>query len=109
MDAALLAYWQRQLRLEDWDIQIDEVPARVLDGAAGLTSVHAHRRCARIRIAEVATLDPDAGPDFCDAEATLVHELLHVALSGVGDHHLIEGPIDSLARALVRINRGERR
>lgn len=104
-----LRYWQRQLRLEDWDIELDVVPARVLDGAAGLTSTHASRRCARIRIADVDTLDPDAGPDYTDQEATLIHELLHVALSAAPDHGPLEPAIDSLARCLAHLNRGDRR
>lgn len=109
LPAGLLEYWQRQLRLQDWDVVADVVPARALGGAAGQTTTTPWRRYAAVQIADPATLDPDAGPGFRDLEATLVHELLHVALAGVGDHAPLEPAIEALSRALVALNRGERR
>jgi hypothetical protein len=105
----LLAYWQRQLRIQDWDITLDVVPARVISAAAGCSTNCPGRRNAHIRLADPATLDPDAGSDYTDQEVTLVHELLHVALAAIPDHGPIEPAIDSLARALVHLNRGNRR
>jgi hypothetical protein len=106
MSPDLIAYWQRQLRLQGWDIEVTEVPAYLIDKLGQCMTVENTRR-ARIQIA----VDEDGKP--CDdAEMTLVHELLHVSFPGVDDGRSStrqEQAIEATAQALVRLNRGERR
>ena len=109
----LVAYWQRQLRIEDWDIQVDTVPAHIIDGKAGQCSTWAALGRARIRLADPATLTPETCPIYNDLESTLVHELLHVAIpADQEDGRASEGQeraIEGIAQCLVRLNRGEKR
>jgi len=109
----LLLYWQRQLRLEDWDVHVDVVPAYQLGGDLGRCEVQHNTRRARIRIADPATIEGDPNPSVGDMEATLVHELLHVAFPGdLSDGSTStagEQATEATAQALVRLNRGLRR
>jgi hypothetical protein len=106
----LSRYWQRQLRLEDWDLQLHvNVRPEMLDGATGQCRTNLVLRAAKIFIADPSLLDLEDLEVMRDVEVTLVHELLHVALADVKDHSAGEPAIERIARALVFLHRGIRR
>ena len=108
----LLEYWQRQLRLQDWDItlkvkhawEVEEgVIAHVLDQPARKEAI-------------VTILDPGERdrPDWNEVDKTpefdLVHELVHIAIPG--PHHgepgyeRYEQGVNVVSKALVFLKRG---
>lgn len=106
---ARLAFWQRVLRLQDWEIQASIVTVREMrnddeDGACEW--LHAKKR-AVIRI--LAEADYPAGVDWPqDQERTLVHELLHLHVGsfyrpeeGSKEEELMEQAIHALSLALL--------
>lgn len=113
-----LAYWQKQLRLQDWNITVKV--ARRSDMA---TNAYGEVSPSRIyRQADIALRDPtdfadDDGPRERDMEDSLVHELLHVVLKDCridardDDGNLTsegiaeERAIDALAAAIVGLHR----
>ena len=108
----LITYWQRQLRLEDWDVTVI-VPDYDPEGAAKISTSNV-MGVAKITIRNPAITPPGRfGPE--DLEISVVHELLHLrfphidpAVSSLADQSYELG-IEQTARALVRLNRGERR
>ena len=73
----LLDFWQRELRLQDWDIVVKLKPLSEMPDCRGETKYQLLKKQAIICL-----LDPNEGDgntDFpYDAEITLVHELLHL-------------------------------
>lgn len=109
---ALVTYWQRQLRLQDWDLTVEVVaPHLVPGGGCGASRWSPGLRHARILLADPEQLEGDLVEHCRDIEVTLVHEMVHVAMAGVEveRHSDMEAGIDSVARALVQLNRGVRR
>lgn len=115
----LLKHWQRELRLDHWDIQmryaaIDEIPG------------HGQSCAARYHRAQILLIDPkdrtaDAESRFrLDYEVIVVHELLHIQESIWRDNPKVEdvldkdewirrcheNTMDATAEALVRARRG---
>jgi hypothetical protein len=75
---ALVAQWQRELRLLDWRLQVEYVRnLKAGNGAPvyGLCSPLVHSKTARIQIR-----DPDTpyGPNDPSVEEALIHELVHL-------------------------------
>lgn len=110
---SLAVFWQRQLRLQDWTVSLLWTTYLDLDQCYGLSRVNRPVRHAFIRIARPETCPEDDRPkDHLDPEATLVHELLHLAFppdSGNECSVALEQAIDATARALVNLHRGVRR
>jgi|APSaa5957512576_1039674.scaffolds.fasta_scaffold74091_2 hypothetical protein len=110
---AVLTYWQRQLRIMDWDLDLEVVPADVLCGAAGRCETWPGVRRDRIRVASAETMAPEKRPLHSDQEVTIVHELLHVLIPGDEDGGSSsvgqEQAVEAIAQALVRARRGEER
>ena len=110
----LIAYWKRQLRLEDWDITI-HTPEHDPE-CCGRTSYAPQYGRAHILIRNPAMHPPTTAADP-DLELTIVHELLHVrhhATGGVFKKDSAEWDLNELAtertaQALVSLNRGIRR
>lgn len=112
---ALLAYWVHMLHLEEWDIcfrhKVD--PKRMaLSESSGCASYNEVCRQAVIEIADFDLYEKDM-PFEVDFEQVLVHELLHLKFAILYDTgnemqdrnaHIL---IDQLARALVRVKRGD--
>lgn len=107
----LTKYWQKQLRLLDWDIQVENVFDDIDKfNSFGETKISENHQYARISL-----LDPCKIPDMwvgCrDMEVTIVHEILHVRLTycfdnkGDDDSHK-ELAIEQLARVMVALKRG---
>lgn len=106
----LLAFWQRQLRIQDWDVRLSVVRYHEIEGNIGLCKAKASSRQAIIQLCDPQDLHHDASDSDRDLEVTLVHELLHVAFpSDLEDGRTSEAQeqaIDSTARALVLLRRG---
>ncbi len=116
-----LKYWQRQLRLDDVDIEMrwlqwDEFPesaARFEDNSS------VHMFVIAFRPPHQLYSMPNIASFNCDYEVILVHELLHARNSrwycndavleiledGLGNR-MLEESIDCIAEALVRARRG---
>ena len=109
-------YWQRQLRLEDWDIEYslrrcgDVFGEGHRDGSSYVTT--------GLKTMRVSVIQHDnySGPGEYDMEWVLVHELMHLHYIYGFEHNkenpihaLQEASIDQVAKALVNLNRGSRR
>ncbi|HST21155.1 MAG TPA: hypothetical protein VLR90_08570 [Blastocatellia bacterium] len=109
------AYWQRQLRLSDWQVKIkivrryDLQPGRVAQCEYFITS-----KSAIISLLDAIDFHPATEFVDRDHEVGLVHELLHlhVALfepkAETLEQKMSEVAIESIAQALVLLNRGIR-
>jgi hypothetical protein len=108
------AYWQKQLRLSDWKIDLQIVkhyemsaPFRVAEITPFLDA-----KCAVIRLLNAADVSPNAPFEDRDQELCIVHELLHLHIKpfepapGTLEAKMMEVAIESTAQALVRLNRG---
>ncbi len=104
-------HWQRQLRLQDWDVRTSVVRYHDMGVALGRCRSKVHGRDAIIEITCRADLHSDASEEDRDLEVTLVHELLHLKFPPVSRHQseALEQAIEATARALVRLDRGIRR
>lgn len=107
---ALLAEWQKTLRLQDWDIEIDV--ARRVD----MHRMDVDGQCRWVlcnKSAFIRILDPiDHNPSMiapCDPERTLVHELLHLHFAPFcelgSETYQHEQAIEAIAEALVTAKR----
>jgi hypothetical protein len=106
-------YWQRRLRLQDWDVTTRIARFDEIEGV-GVTSVSSRYRHAEIKILSETDVDRRvaAWPGRCHAvdwEVTLVHELLHLHFHDVGEPKdgtaeeiALERAVDAIAIALVR-------
>ena len=114
-----LAYWQRELRLDNLDITLAWMESGEEDGAQGCVDI----RQGYISYYAIKIIHPtDKGEEQhfdADYEVILVHELLHVRdaewegdkrLTAKEKDHLLqrnyEWAIDCTAEALVRARRG---
>ena len=110
----LTDYWQRQLRLQDWDVTVRVVRWHEVDGSPlGLCRVRWSTRDAEILLLDPQDYGPDRSGSDRDQELTLVHELLHIAFPGDRSDGscstTMEQAVEATARALVALNRGHRR
>ena len=110
---AWLNYWQEELRLRDWTIEVSVVRESSLikedKGYVGFCSHNTQHRQAFIRL-----LHPNdyAAGKVCDIEVTLVHELIHVQFAPfeykeVGSLEWLsqEQTINTLSFLLVQLKR----
>lgn len=108
----LCAEWQRELRLQDWDVvaQYRRGHAMRDPDNQGECAWLPHKKLATIYILDPADYPPDASRPQ-DVELTLVHELLHlhfapfVAERDSAEDIAQEVAIDQIARALVALKR----
>jgi hypothetical protein len=91
----LLRFWQRTLRLQDWDIELETVPFEEL-GSLGICSTILHAGVVRIKLA------PDHSENGTEAllEETLIHELLEIYL-----RTFYKGKSEDKERFLNRLSR----
>lgn len=106
------AYWQRQLRLQDWEIDYVLGKAAAVGGEATCKVRPKFKTCT---IKLLRHDNCDYAEEY-DMEHALVHELLHIYFDPFFDndekkleHVAQEQAIDVLASTLVRLNRGLRR
>lgn len=112
---AKLKYWQRRLRLQDWDVKVRFVRMSSLDvSVLGTNSAGDSKREADIRLLHPADIE---GQNFWDVQAVrnwervLVHELLHLHMHDIlpnwnggtkrAKHRAAERMIDAVSIALV--------
>lgn len=111
--------WQRELRLQDWDVTIEIARQRdVGEATMGDCTRAKTKRVARIRLLDPRDIDGQDMMTLEEAhnwELTLVHELLHLQLhdafpsgysAGSAEELAIERAIDATSKALVRLSRG---
>jgi hypothetical protein len=105
-----IKYWQKQLRLLDWDIRLEVVqnPKDTEDSAAWVKKSQNYQQ-ARITVLDSSKWPEDWTWGSNDLEVTIVHELLHVRLAyvtGKKQNCHIEMAVETLAMALVAARRG---
>jgi len=108
-----LRYWQKVLRLQDWDLEVDIVRDRDMPECCnGHLAINVQWKLATISIlAGVDRVRRDIGVE----EVDLVHELLHVVFhnlhpdnGGVSlTHDLFEQGLNLVAEALVGLRHGK--
>jgi len=110
-----LVYWQRVLRLQDWDIEVRVLPQHHLNAdspmSTGRISFNHVYRSACILVADPATVIDDHTAAFTrhsvyDPEQTLVHELVHLLMPSPGEVKVdVEFTVEAVSKALVRLAR----
>ncbi|WP_291981929.1 hypothetical protein [Luteitalea sp.] len=110
-----LVYWQRVLRLQDWDIEVRVLPQHHLNAdspmSTGRVSFNHVYRSACILVADPATVIDDHTAAFTrhsvyDPEQTLVHELVHLLMPSPGEVKVdVEFTVEAVSKALVRLDR----
>lgn len=111
-----LRYWQRVLRLNDWEIELRIVRRVVLDGAVGRCESPVYRS-AIISLADPVDFTADDSPRMADLEDTLIHELVHLHMKDLGvvcaksgqtmspEQVAEERAVEALAGALLKLER----
>ena len=109
-------YWQKQLRLSDWAVEVLIVRRHALAcGRVAECVYHLESKSAIIRLLDASDHDPASLWAERDQEVGLVHELLHLHVAPFDpqpktlEQKFSEVMIESVAQALVLINRGHRR
>lgn len=109
----ICTYWQKRLRLQDWDIKIKYERFRRMQNSTGQIpwgqiQMNQEYRSARILILHPSDNEQARG----DIEETVVHELLHIHFSEVrpqaikpGDDIAEERVINALAQALITLHK----
>jgi hypothetical protein len=111
---ALLAEWQRTLRLQDWDVVVRIVRGNGLELRQGLDG-HCNwtlpNKTAFIRISDPVDYDPAIVFPY-DMEEILVHELVHLHFApiakfdeGSAEDTALEQAVEMLSQALVTAKR----
>jgi hypothetical protein len=114
-----LAFWQRVLRLQDWDVSVSIVRRHDLrcESALAEGTISQYRR-AQLRVLDPADWGPREWPIERDMEASLLHELIHLHLhdlrvaekradgSDTPEWTALERCAESVARALLTVERG---
>lgn len=110
----IVEYWQKVLRLQDWEIELVERPVWNDPDVTGLICIHQNSKTARIIISDAANYNGSFIEPY-DREVIIVHELLHIPLdflAGAADvdniptlSAALEVTIDLTAQALVGLRR----
>ena len=102
---ALCQKWQKILRMQDWQIEVEFVEPMLIGGSLGETHSSLTTKSAKIFVArpDMAYTRSFAFEDVArDVENTVVHELLHVMLTPVvaGIEHAEEHAVIAIADVL---------
>lgn len=108
-----LAYWQKVLRLQDWNIYARIVRGYEMENPNAMAHINVVycNKSAIIRIMDPIDYEPDIVTPQ-DMEQSLVHELLHIHLWALNDddtHNEMEQAIEAMSMALVQLERGKQR
>lgn len=108
----LCIYWQKKLRLQDWDIHLSIERRHNMD-IENTTACSTYNICAKK--AWIQILDPidyHTNGFYQDIEQSLIHELIHLHFSPLSIDYsnekcpwYMEAGIDAIATSLVEINR----
>lgn len=109
-------YWQRQLRLSDWVVEVKILRGRDMSGPgrAAECNYHLESKSATIHLLDPVDQHPLSLTTDRDHEICIVHELLHLHVAPFDpqpdtlQQKMSEVAIESTAQALVRLNRGIR-
>jgi hypothetical protein len=111
-----LWYWQRRLKLQDWDISIVIARATELKPRT-LGNIHwdNHKKTATIRVLDPADYELPPAQMYADIEFTVVHELIHLELAPVlsefsrneANRRDEEHAVNQMAEALLQLQRGK--
>jgi hypothetical protein len=110
----LCALWQKRLRLQDWNVSLEIVNARDLDGGFANCRTVLREKAALIRVTDPADSTSADTEIFGgrDVEEDLVHELLHLSCEPFSpedrdstEYEAIEQMVGVLANCIVRIVR----
>ena len=99
----LCSFWQKELRLQDWNITVEFEDEFHSESQLGETTVSAPWYDATVSIKE--------GMSAEQTELTLIHELIHIRFGGLQfdessiQHLWLEQGIEALARLLYKIYR----
>lgn len=95
----LLDYWQRALRLRDWEIVAEYVPNLKVRGrdVYGVCTPCADNRTATIEIRHPDTPPPGVTIDPGQVEDTVIHELLHLWFAPFGTRSPVEVTLEENA------------
>ncbi|TVX92268.1 hypothetical protein [Paenibacillus agilis] len=103
-----LRYWQAQLRLQDWQIEMKFDRGFNLAPNVADISLLEESRVARIRMMEANDFDPSSIAPY-DMEQTMVHELLHIHFfpltRTLGKSIPEEQAIEAISWALIALDR----
>lgn len=108
-----LAIWQKELRLQDWEIEAAVKPSYKMFTVGSQASIE---WSLNEKTAVIHLLDPEEYPPGTvreqDHEVSLVHELIHLHYAPFEDtanqsleHSMMELSIDVLSNTLVRLRR----
>lgn len=110
----LCVLWQKRLRLQDWNVRLEVVSARDLDGGFANCRMVLREKSALIRIVDPAdstSADTEVVGER-DVEEDVIHELLHLHAEPFSpddhdstDYEAIEQAVGVLANSIVRIAR----
>jgi hypothetical protein len=104
-------YWQRLLRLQDWELDVQfAVPPEIEEGAYGICRISDMYRRAKIRLLKPGCTDKQ-GLVKNDITATLLHELIHIhihTITGINKKAYEEFVIEALAHAFAELKNGVR-
>jgi hypothetical protein len=106
---AHLKYWQKQLRLMDWDISV-----KIYEDPKEFDMFGRNKINRNYQTSEIELLNPEKVPEdwtgVRDIEVTIVHELLHLRFTFCppkkSDHYHNEMATETTAKALVANRRG---
>lgn len=109
---ALVAIWQKRLRLQDWDVVVKLVRSHEIPGDFARISWTLFNQMATIRFCHPGDITEQL--HYHDHEQTLVHELIHLFLAPFAkteadtlENHKLEVACDHISRALVAAYRRE--
>lgn len=108
---AYVEKWQERLRLKDWEIKIKILPrSKMVNKDAWAECLPLpDRLSAMIHVCGAKPTKRDA--DDCDWEETVLHELIHIPLYGVGNWEdpsklqIEEQAVERFAAALMSLDR----
>jgi hypothetical protein len=114
-------YWQKVLRLQDWEITVEYVRNAATDDTwwGRILRWNVDARTAVIQLVEPTSFSMEDYPyGHFDLEDTLVHEMLHIYTEGIlgrgsdasmsrtsAENHFAEQMCDALSAALVKLGR----
>lgn len=102
-----LAYWQKVLRLQDWDVSVEIVRRHKVSGRSmGHSDISDMKRAAHILIADPSDYEGDWFDErFGDIERVLVHELLHLNPPLQDNSRETEQTVHAISMALLGLER----
>lgn len=110
----LCTLWQKRLRLQDWNVRLEVVEARVLNGAFANCRTALSEKSALIRFTDADDTSSADTEIFGgrDMEEDLVHELIHLHAEPFSpddrdstEYEAIEQAVGVLANCIVRMSR----